>query len=118
MTKQELIDEINKKIDQCKDKMEESGALDRNENSEFYRGKLLGLMESKILANTVYEDDKLIKVSYVFYLRLTDTSQVRTKYFGDIIEYTLWLRDLSIKNPEIMVTDVSYTIKEKKDNEV
>lgn len=113
-----MIEEINKKIEVCKNKIEESRILDKRENGEFYRGKLLGLRESRILADSVYKDDKLIKVTYIFFYRVTGTSQVKEKCFENLIDYTLWVRDITIRNPEVMITDVTYISKEEQSNGV
>lgn len=117
MTKQELINSIEEEIGKLNSKFVKEVSLGNESNAEYYRGKKQAYDEFMVLISSLSEESLInpyIQVKTLRYDTLSLGCEEYTKTFKGLIDFTLWLRYVQFKMPDLILSEVSYINKKER----
>nr|DAH65875.1 MAG TPA: hypothetical protein [Caudoviricetes sp.] len=109
MTKQELINFIDERIDHIE--RVKSKAFNKGDklNTQYFDGQCGVYKQLRIFAEDLDEPKaKKIEVKVLQYSRLMESMRETTEVFNSLMEYTSWLRFITVKYPDIIIKEVNF----------
>lgn len=109
MTKQELINFIDERIQRVERVKTECYQRADKVNSQYFDGQCGVYKQLRIFAEDLDEPkDKKIEVKVLQYSRLMESMRETTEVFNSLMEYTSWLRFIMVKYPDIIIKEVNF----------
>ena len=108
MTKQELLKKMDEIIYVYRKNLERIS--DENSKEFFYNSvKYNGFNEIKLAIEELDEPKtKIIEVKTLHYSNLHGGLKELTKEFNSLMEYTSWLRFITVKYPDVIIKEVNF----------
>lgn len=109
MTKQELINFIDERIQRIERVKAESFERGDKVNTQYFDGQCGVYKQLRIFAEDLDEPKvKKIEVKVLQYSRLMESMRETTEVFNSLMEYTSWLRFIMVKYPDIIIKEVNF----------
>lgn len=109
MTKQELINFIDERIQRIEGVKAECFQRADKVNSQYFDGQCGVYKQLRIFAEDLDEPKtKIIEVKTLYYSNLHGTLKESTKEFNSLMEYTSWLRFITVKYPDVIIKEVNF----------
>lgn len=109
MTKQELINFIDERIHHIERVKAECYQRADKVNSQYFDGQCGVYKQLRIFAEDLDESKtKIIEVKTLYFSNLNDSLKELTKEFNSLMEYTSWLRFITVKYPDVIIKEVNF----------
>lgn len=109
MTKQELINFIDERIQRVERVKEECFQRVDKVNSQYFDGQCGVYKQLRIFVEDLDEPKtKIIEVKTLYYSNLHESLKESTKEFNSLMEYTSWLRFVTVKYPDVIIKEVNF----------
>ena len=109
MTKQELINFIDERIQRIERVKAECYQRADKVNSQYFDGQCGVYKQLRIFAEDLDEPKtKIIEVKTLYYSNLHESLKESTKGFNSLMEYTSWLRFVTVKYPDVIIKEVNF----------
>lgn len=109
MTKQELINFIDERIEHMERVKADYFQRGDKVSTQYFDGKCGVYKQLRIFAEDLDESKtKIIEVKTLYFSNLNDSLKELTKEFNSLMEYTSWLRFITVKYPDVIIKEVNF----------
>ena len=109
MTKQELINFIDERIHHTERVKSEVFNKGDKLNTQYFDGKCVAFKQIRTFVDDLKEPkNSKIEVKTLYFSNLNDSLKELTKEFNSLMEYTSWLRFITVKYPDVIIKEVNF----------